>query len=139
MRWLRAMTNGELKLYKAFWPGLVAFAVFNLLFLRIMGAAVVYERNIFENPLLADKSALELALPALLLLAAGIALGLCVTVVSAGVWQAADRYEGRWPLWPNLAFFLVMLGDVFALAESVVGINLIISTFAKIFGGMPGA
>lgn len=138
MRWLHAMTNGEAKLYKAFWPGLVIFGVCNVLYLRIMGAVVVYERNMFDNPLLADKSDLELAFPALLLLAAGIVLGLCVTVVSAGVWQAADRYEGKWPLWPNLAFFLVMLGNVFALAESVVGINLIASTFAKILGGMPG-
>ena len=139
MRWLHAMTNGEAKLYKALWPGLAAFAVSNLLFLRIMGAAVVYEQNMFENPLLADKSAFELALPALLLLAAGLVLGLCVTVVSAGVWQAADRYEGRWPLWPNLAFFLVMLGCVFALAESVIGIRIIASTFAKILSEMPGA
>lgn len=138
MRWLHAMANGEVKLYKAFWPGLVAYAVFNVLYLRIMGAAVVYEQNLFENPLLADKSVMELALPAILLLAAGIALGLCVTVVSAGVWQAADRYEGTWPLWPNLAFFLVMLGNVFALAESLVGISLVASTFGKLFGGMAG-
>ena len=138
MRWLHAMVNGEARLHKAFWPGLVAYAVFNVLYLRIMGASVVYERNLFENPLLADKGALELALPAMLLLAAGIALGLCVTVVSAGVWQAADRYEGKWPLWPNLAFFLVMLGNAFALAESLVGISLVASTFGKIFGGMAG-
>lgn len=139
MRWLHAMTNGEAKLYKAFWPGLALFAVCDLLFLRIMGVVVVYERNMFENPLMLDKSPLELSIPALLLLASGILLGLCVTVVSAGVWQAADRYEGKWPLWPNLAFFLVMLGNAFALAESVVGINLIVSSFAKILGGMPGA
>ena len=69
MRWLHAMVNGEARLHKAFWPGLVAYAVFNVLYLRIMGAAVVYERNLFENPLLADKGALELALPAMLLLA----------------------------------------------------------------------
>ena len=132
------MANGETKLYKAFWPGLIVFAVVNILYLRIMGAAVVYEQNLFENPLLADKSVLQLALPAMLLLAAGIALGLCVTVVSAGVWQAADRYEGKWPLWPNLAFFFVMLGNAFALAESLVGISLVASTFGKIFGGMAG-
>ena len=119
MRWLHAMVNGEARLHKAFWPGLVAYAVFNVLYLRIMGAAVVYERNLFENPLLADKGALELALPAMLL-------------------QAADRYEGKWPLWPNLAFFLVMLGNAFALAESLVGISLVASTFGKIFGGMAG-
>ena len=138
MRWLHAMANGETKLYKAFWPGLIVFAVVNILYLRIMGAAVVYEQNLFENPLLADKSVLQLALPSMLLLAAGIALGLCVTVVSAGVWQAADRYEGKWPLWPNLAFFFVMLGNAFALAESLVGISLVASTFGKIFGGMAG-
>ena len=31
-----------------------------------------------------------------------------------------------------------MLGNAFALAESLVGISLVASTFGKIFGGMAG-
>lgn len=135
MRWLQSVTNGEAKLYKVFWPGLIGFAVVNILYLRVMGVAVVYDENLFASPLLAEKSTLELLLPALLLAGSGLLLGLYTTLASAGIWQAADRYPGKWPLWPNLAFFLVMLGDVFVVAESLVGISYVFSTFSKVLTG----
>lgn len=138
MGWLQTVTNGEAKLYKVFWPGLAGFAVFNILYLRVMGVAVVYEQNMFVSPLLAGKGTFGLLLPAGMLILCGLALGLYTTLASAGIWQAADRYAGKWPLWPNLAFFLVMLGNVFVLAESLFGLSLIYSSFAKVCGGMPG-
>ncbi len=135
---LQTVANGDARLYKVFWLGFLGFAVFNIVYLRIMGVATVYERNLFDNPLLADKGTFALLLPALLLLAAGFALGLYTTLISAGIWQAAYRYEGKWPLWPNLSFFLVMLGNVWVLAECLVGISLVWSTFAKVWGGVHG-
>lgn len=137
IRWFHRMANGEVGMYKAFFFSLPGFAILNIAYLRVMGAASVYESNIFQNDLLLDKSTLELLFPAILLAIVGILMNFYSTITFAGVWQAADRYVGNWPIWPNLEFFAVMIGTGWVFAESLVGLNIIFTTIAKVWAGAP--
>lgn len=132
MKWLRAVADGNCKLYTVFWIGFVGFAILNILYLRITGVAIVYQANLFTSPMLEGKTSLELLLPALFLLVASPIFGLYTTLAAAGIWQAADRYPGRWPLWPNLSFFLVMLGVIMAAVEIIFGVSVILESFSKV-------
>ena len=138
-KWYARAIGGESRLIKTFWLGLIGYIFLSSFFLQVSTVAIVYDQNMYTNPLLADKSAFDLLRPALLLLGMSLVYGFYTTFAAASIWQSAYNYPPeKWAIWPNLAFFLTVAGSFAAAIAIIFNLQIIWNSFSQVLahGGM---
>ena len=133
-KWYARAISGESRLIKTFWLGAFGFVALGFFYLQFLTVAIVFDTNLYTSDLLAGKSTFNLLRPALILLVLSVLFGLYTTFAAASIWQSADKYPTtKWAIWPNLAFFLTVLGSIGASSTIMFGLNTIVSTFWKVY------
>lgn len=118
--------NASISTRYLFWPGLAVFVLLNIIYLRIMGSAMVLDQHLFVTG-----GGLAFFL-AFLILLTGMILGLCTVLLSAAAWQIAERIKKDKAVRKYLTYFLITLANLWVFAESIVGINFIFAILAQL-------